>query len=283
MKPRHLLGLLAVVALIVVDLALRFRDPGKYAAQERLEEGAISDEALDIAINAFPGEGVTNTFDVWEWRLFYPWAPEDDIHHGHELLEEIVEQVTRIATRIGYREKDVQVSRRNPESRTDVYIDIGEEDIGMKYRGRQAREIETKGVFLELKVSHYQSTRDMCVCVYISRVYYHYVSLPSACPQLRKRIRYQKGFFSGRNYSMEAWDKLVSTSIDVDAGSKAIVDVLQQAVDEFDRFKVGNKAEQFRYNPVKDKLLRQAIAAAEAPGAVRKVSFPVDGGLASNP
>lgn len=69
-------------------------------------------------------------------------------------------------------------------------------------------------------------------------------------------------------------DKLLSTSIDADAGSKAIGGVLQQATDECDRFKLGNKAGRFCCNPVRDKLLRQAMTAAKAaPGAVRKGTF----------
>eukprot|EP00188_Purpureofilum_apyrenoidigerum_P006292 Plantae.Rhodophyta-Purpureofilum_apyrenoidigerum.ctg9507.p2 GENE.Plantae.Rhodophyta-Purpureofilum_apyrenoidigerum.ctg9507~~Plantae.Rhodophyta-Purpureofilum_apyrenoidigerum.ctg9507.p2 ORF type:complete len:335 (-),score=75.75 Plantae.Rhodophyta-Purpureofilum_apyrenoidigerum.ctg9507:1605-2609(-) len=195
------------------------------------------------------GATLTNSFEAWEWRMFFP-RKNDNFDHGEHILQRIIEHVEDLSDLIGFKSEH---SEQKKEKRTDVYIDIGDSSVGLKYRGEEKDEDnnndknkdKTKNknddVLLELK--------------------------------LRKRIAKQQGFFSSRSYELEDWDKLVRKPFDTSEGTNGVVKVLEAALDEYNALKNGTIGERFRYDTHMEELISEAVERARSPSAFHMVKI----------
>lgn len=130
--------------------SLQNRDESVHSCVCGMEDGG--GESLQGALNGILRQGLTPAFGVWEWRMFYPKRAADEVHYGRNLLDGIVRKAMKIAWMAGYGEDDLEVKRTHSERRTDVYVDIGEESVGLKYRGQEPGETVDEEVLVELKV-----------------------------------------------------------------------------------------------------------------------------------
>jgi len=183
------------------------------------------------------GAALRNTFEAWEWRMFFP-RDGDNFHHGKHILRRIISHVEDLAELIGFKYEALETEE---ERRTDVYLDIGDPSVGLKYRGEEKDGGKESGVLLELK--------------------------------LRKRLAEQNGFFSSRSYVLEDWDKLVRKPFSTSEGIKGVVKVLESALEEYSALKKGSAEERFGFDVHMEELIREARDRAQSPKTFQMVEI----------
>uniref|UniRef100_A0A7S3E9E3 Uncharacterized protein n=1 Tax=Rhodosorus marinus TaxID=101924 RepID=A0A7S3E9E3_9RHOD len=227
-----------LVVFLPLAVLVCFAFSANFFIRSSVESSILSGPEIEALQKEARGEALlTQTIEGWEWRAFYPKEKGEKESLGKKKLHVMLDNVLEVAKLIGFKKKKSQLSHDDVETRSDIYIVVPDPGAGLKYRGDGGKE----DTLLELK--------------------------------LRTRTVTEYGFFSDRDYVLEDWDKMIRKPLGKSRGRDVVLDILQEAVQEYDARQFGSKEDRFRFNPEVKSLLGLAKESAENESKFKQVRY----------